>query len=156
MPNESLIVRFDSVVADQWEPHEFPTTDSLLAIESRFGCQLPNLLVEFARCSRSFSSFFLSVGPDLHQHSHIIARNEMVRSHPDWLRSGPRAPDNLIFFTDNFMSDSFWCLDVATLQDEPPIVCWEPGRSTKNQIAYRTFEQFVEAQIAFYEAKTRP
>ena len=147
-----LIARFDAVVPDQWEPHAEPTKDSVAVIEKHFGCHLPPLLLEFASKSKSFSSFFLGLGPDYADHRHIISRNQMVRSHPDWLAEGPGAPDHLVFITDNFMNDFFWCLDLRKPDGEHPISFWAPQSLQPTSDVYACFADFISAQIVFYQS----
>jgi len=148
-----LIARFDASVPDQWEPHALPTADSLAAVEARFAFRVPSLLIEFARKSKSFSSFFLSLGPDLDNHSHIITKNEMVRTHDDWLRwrHGTPALQHLVFFTENFMEDFFWSFDTSHPGPEFPIVIWRPNEPAKR--CYADFTSFVLAQIEHYRSK---
>jgi hypothetical protein len=148
-----VIARFDAVIADQWEPHAAPTPESVARIEERFGCCIPPLLLEFASKSKSFSSYFLSLGPDFQSHSNLVTRNEMVRSHPDWLALGPRAPDHLVFITDNFMDDFFWCLDVRKTKGEHPIVYWTPSFLSSSAPRYESFEHFIAAELASYESR---
>lgn len=148
-----LVARFDAVVADFWEPHSPPTPESVSTIARRLRCNLPPLLLEFAAYSKSFSSYFLSLGPDYQEYSHIICRNEMVRSHPDWLSCGPKAPDHYVFFTDNFMEDFFWCFDVSRFDGEHPVVYWSPYSLDSTPREYVNFEEWVTAEVRFYESK---
>ena len=150
-----LIARFDLAVPAMWEPHLAPTVESVSAIEKRFGCRLPSLLLQFATHSDSFSSFFLGLGPDFGQHGHIINKNEFVRSDIDWLNSGPRAPDNLVFITESFMEDYFWCLDINHAGVEHSIVFWSPSSSDGGFPVHPTFEHFIHAQLDYYEGKRR-
>jgi hypothetical protein len=77
----------------------------------------------------------------------------MVRSHHDWLGWGPRAPDHLVFFTDNFMEDFFWCLDLREFKGEHPVVFWTPHPLEAEVPGYPSFERFIAAELAFQEAK---
>ena len=146
---DELIAKFDAVVPDQWEPHATLTADSLALVEAHFAFRVPALLIEFARKSKSFSSFFLSLGPDITNHSHIITKNEMIRSHDDWLRWGAPAPSNLVFFTENFMEDFFWGFDTSHPGPEYPIVIWRPESGAEQR--YSDFRSFVLAQVVYYE-----
>jgi hypothetical protein len=151
-----LITRFDAVVPNQWEPYAIPTRESISTIEARFRFKLPMLLLDFALCSKSFSSFFLSLGPDIEDDGHIIAKNEMVRSNDDWLRlgNGVPAPGNLIFITENFMEDFFWCLDISYSGSEYPVVLWRPeSDATDAQEWYAGVGDFIAGQVAYYESR---
>ena len=149
-----LVARFDAVVPDIWEPHSRPTRESIATIEKHFGCRLPPLLLELAVQSKSFSSYFLSLGPDYQEHNHLIARNAMVRSNPDWLGLGPRAPDHLVFFTNNFMEDFFWCLDLSKPEAMHPIVHWTPLPRELVTPSYSTFGHFLAATVEFFERRS--
>jgi len=152
---DDLIARFDLAVADQWGPHLAPTAESIAAVEKHFGVRLPALLVELARKSKSFSSFFLGIGPNFHSHTHMVEKNRMVRTNEDWLRldGGRSAPSNLVFITENFMDSFFWCLDTETDDPAGTVVYWEPC-SRVEQPSFG-FHSFLEAQIQDYEHRKR-
>lgn len=146
-----LIARFDASVHDSWEPHPAPTIESISIIERHLTCRLPPLLLQFASESRSFSSFFLGLGPDFDSHTHIIHKNNLVRSDEYWEPS-PRS--SLVLITENFMNDFFWCMDTNKATEEHPIVSWSPEETGRNSKVYSSFEQFIQTTVEFYERKT--
>ena len=154
-PADELIARFDAAVPDQWEPHAAPTPESVAAIEGHFGCRLPGLLLEFATRSRSFSSVFLGLGPDFDEYTNILARNASVRTDPHWLRQtgGIPAPAHLVFITNNFMSDHFWCLDARQSPGVLPIVFWDPVSPAP--LGHDDFDAFVRDLVDYHEGTRR-
>ena len=150
-----LIARFDAAFPAMWDDYESPTTESIARIEARFGFTIPPLLVEFARKSNSYSSFFLSLGPDYSFHSHIIAKNEFIRSDAYWLSMGRPAPSGLVFLTENFMEDFFWCLDIRGTTTENAVVLWRSGSGVDMAASYANFEHFVLGQVEYYELRFR-
>lgn len=145
-----MIQRFDNAVLDLWEPHPSPTEESISRIEKNFGIILPKEFIDLARYSKSYSSYFVSLGPDFDFHGHIIEKNNMVRHHDDWLSLGVglQLPSNLRIISENFMSDFFWCFDISKPGPDYPIVYWAPyycliapyGR-------YKNFSAFVDGII---------
>jgi len=149
---EALIQRFDSAVLPQWENHPVPTCKSIVHIESSLGFQLPHELITFARLSSSYGSFFLSLGEDYTSDSHIIEKNRSIRADASWLKKATPAPGYLIFITNNFMSDHFWCLDTREKNITYPVVLWSPYlRHEQENMQYKNFNEFVVSQIQFYE-----
>ena len=148
-----LIARFDASVHDSWETHPAPIHESVSTIEKHFGCRLPPMLLQLASESRSFSSFFLGLGPDFDSHTHIIQKNHLVRSNKGWVQLGPAPRASLVLITDNFMNDFFWCMDTSKPTEEHPIVLWSPNETANNTVVYSSFENFIQATIEFYEAK---
>ncbi len=149
-----IIARFDAVVPCQWEDYAPPTAESIGTIETSLCFKLPSLLLDFAMASKSFSSFFLGLGPDYDHHSHIIAKNRFVRTDPYWIAQGDTAPGSLVFFTENFMGDSFWCFDIGATGYNPPVVLWESGVGvSETNDLYQSVEQFMLAQIALREKR---
>jgi hypothetical protein len=152
-----LVRRFDAVVADQWEPYARPTAQSIATIESHFGFVLPQSLISFAKFSKSYSSFFLSIGPDLDNHSHILSKNRLIRTDDYWLalNAGKPAPASLVLITENFMANAFWCLDIAENGPEYPVVQWTPGVQAPKPMRYQDLECFVEEMITWYRRDSR-
>ena len=148
-----LVRRFDAAVPDLWERHPKPTKSSIAAIETRMGCRLPALLLAFARRSRSFSSVFLGLGPDFAQHTHLLAKNALVRTDPYWTGAGKGGalPAHLVLITENWMEDHFWCLDTSDPAVEHPIVFWD--RFGNRLPACADFEAFIALQLAHFESR---
>ena len=147
-----LAARFDAVVRNQWEPYPPPTAQSIAHIESRLSLSLPPSLVEFANISRSFSSFFLSLGPDTHNPSHIVAKNTATRKDPNWFVEGLPAPKHLVFISENFMEDFFWCLDTKQPGAEYPVVYWAPKcASGDTRLCHSSFCDLVSAVITHHK-----
>ena len=149
---EELIERFDAAIVPQWENHPVPSYKSIVHIESCLGFHLPPELITFARRSLSYGSFFLSLGEDYASDSHIIEKNQFIRANGNWLEKGSPAPDYLIFITENFMSDHFWCLDIREKDLEYPIVLWSPDlKREQGNMRYMNIREFVIGQVEFYE-----
>lgn len=104
---KDLIDRFDAVIRGVSAAHARPTAGSIARINGHFGIELPPALHAFAIGSRSFSSFFASLGPDYDSPAHIIR----INSHWHRRRRTRRRPDELVIFTQGFMDDRFWCFD---------------------------------------------
>ncbi len=149
-----LATRFDAVVANLWDPYPAATPESIAYIENRLAFTLPASIVDFARNSCSFSSFFLSLGPDFNNHSHIVAKNSDIRRHPDWLSAGPSAPEALVFISENFMADHFWCFDTKEPGPEYPVVYWAPDIGVGKQ-HHASFSALVSYVIACQERAVR-
>lgn len=147
-----FVARFDAALYDQWEPYPRASDASIATIEERLRFKVPSLLAELAQNSDRYSNLFLSLGTDIDNHSHIISKNAYVRSDHEWLQLGPRAPDNLVFITENFMESVFWCLDVSHSGKEYPVVRWSPQDGLGEPgTRYDNFELFVRSQVEFYE-----
>lgn len=112
------------------------------------------MLLQFASESRSFSSLFLGLGPNFDSHTHIIHKNNSVRSDKDWLQLEPSPRASLVFITENFMEDFFWCMDTSKTTAEHPIVLWSPDATGQSTVVYSSFEQFIQATVEFYERKS--
>lgn len=147
MPN--LIARFDAVLKEYWEPHPIPTPESIIEIERCLEIHLPPDLLEFSRRSKSFSSFFLGVGPDYDSHSHIITRNNYWRR-PE---GNVSLPAHLVMFTDGFMDDDFWCFDKGALSGHDyAIQYWAPDVDQADvPMPYPNFRAFMTSTIEWYE-----
>jgi hypothetical protein len=149
---KQLAARFDAALRNQREPYPVPTAQSIAHIESRLALALPPSLLEFANISRSFSSFFLSLGPDIHNHSHIVAKNTTTRKNPDWLIQGLPAPEHLVFISENFMEDFFWCLDTNQPGPEYPVVYWTPNYAVSDtRQCHASFCDLISVVIAHHE-----
>ncbi|MFZ6642322.1 SMI1/KNR4 family protein [Undibacterium sp. TC4M20W] len=147
-----LIQQFDTALVPQWERHPAPTSNSITHIESCLDFRIPPELIAFARLSASYGSFFLSLGEDYASDTHILEKNRFIRMNEHWLEQGPPAPEHLIFITDNFMTDSFWCLDISEKIRTYPVVLWSPAMTPKQKSRrYGNFCEFVSDQIKYYE-----
>ncbi len=109
----SQIEHFDQKVHSCYAPHPKPTNDSIEKINDHFGIQLPGALIEFARHSNSFSSWFASIGPDFDSHTHIIRINSFWRRR----RKTRRIPTDLVIINLGHDEDCD-CLDVSSYDPE--------------------------------------
>ncbi|MDJ0941030.1 MAG: hypothetical protein QNJ00_14815 [Woeseiaceae bacterium] len=147
----SLVKRFDEAVPSYHGPHPQPTEFSIRKINEHFGIQLPQLWIELACGSKSFSSWFSSIGPDFESHSHIIRINSYYRRR----RRTRRIPDHLVIVNLGFDYDCD-CLDIDTLDKATgnyALRYWSPDRD--NEMRWATFEDYVRKFIRHREDPTR-
>ncbi len=138
-----LIKRFDETVPSFHGPHPKPTEFSIRKINEHFGIQLPGLLIELARGSKSFSSWFSSIGPDYDSYSHIIRINSYYRRR----RRTRRIPQNLVVINMGHDSDCD-CLDLDTFDAQTgnyELKYWCPDGD--GELQWASFENYVRDLI---------
>jgi hypothetical protein len=75
---ERLVALFESVT-EGGADYRPPNKQSLKVIREHFGVDLPPSLVELARSTRAFGSWFASLGDDYQDHWHIMRVNSRAR-----------------------------------------------------------------------------
>jgi hypothetical protein len=142
-----LIRRFDAVVPAYWEGPPPPTSISLIRIEKHFSMTVPHSLVEFARNSKSFGSWFASLGPDYGNRNHIIRINSYWRQK----RKTKAIPKNLVALNIGFDED-LDCFDLGQFNEgtqEYAIQYWSPGINDGTR--YTDFPAYIESCVSFWE-----
>lgn len=134
-----------------------PTSQSVQEIESRINLRLPDLLIQMAMRCDSFSSVFLSIGPDIENHSHIIPYNRYWRRR----RRTRKLPSDLVIITNGWMDEDFWCF-VRSPQGtgivEPRLQYWSPApvgypKDGVRGEMHANIEEFVERLIQEHAAR---
>lgn len=146
-PLQELVEAFNDAVALPWdEPHPPPTSLSIKRIEQHFGLNLPPLLIEFARASKSLNGVFAALGPDYQAHDHIVRINSYWRQR----RRTRRIPRSYVIFTIGH-DDQFWCLDKLEA-GELAIQFWCPDKlvycsDDRPVMRYASFEEYLSEDI---------
>jgi hypothetical protein len=145
--SQSNAEQFDSVVRDLCPYHAKPTPASIAQVNAHFGVILPHELIQLAAESRSYSSWFASVGPDFMSPTHIVRINSYWRQR----RRKRRIPPNLVAFTIGF-DDEFWCFEKTTPSDGLAVQFWSPHEIVYSNpepptTAYESFQLYLSGQI---------
>ena len=153
MIEESRIkVAFDIVIKKQFQAHPKPTKESISHINEHFGIRLPELLVELAFESESFSSWFPSLGDNYEDLSHIIRinalyRNKRIRRNGKW---GYAMPRDFVILNLAFDQDCD-CLDTSNLVNGEYIIkYWYPNMEEPPKIIGENFEDYITRNIQFW------
>lgn len=120
-----LVEAFDILMHDRGANRCAPTLASVAAINAALGMRLPESLLDFAARSKSFDSWFASLGEDYTSPNHILVINRRLRrirrrvpgGHGKWDFAVPR---HFIAFNLGFDSD-FDCFDIS----QPLEMCGE-------------------------------
>ncbi|MES2820704.1 MAG: SMI1/KNR4 family protein [Pseudomonadota bacterium] len=148
IPLDKLVPVFDLVMAHPVAT-SIPTPSSVRRINSELGVHLPDSLVAFARESKKFGSWFLSLGEDYSNPFHILAMNAAlhspVREGVDTWRPMPR---NLIMFNHGYDED-YDCIDISSpslVPGEYKVRYWCP--LSEDGMVFDTFPLYMQHHIS--------
>ena len=147
---EQLVSEFDDLhlpaVAFAVEP---PTDSSIRKINTHFAIELPHELILFAKLSKSFGSWFASLGEDYDSPKHIIRINSYWRRR----RKTRAIPRNLLIINRGF-DDDLDCIELDSLNVSTgacSIRYWFPGCAPEDSTVYPTFVEYVQTNVGFWK-----
>ncbi len=150
-PLNELVKLFDLLANGGLFDVQPPTDESIEHINRHFGISLPESLIEFAKRSKQFGTWFASLGEDYNNPFHIIRINRLFKrmrrqAHGDkWRPAKPKA----YILINHGHDDDCDCLDAANWNKESgeyQIVYWYPGIKEIEE-RYKSFSDYIEAFV---------
>lgn len=158
---DNLIKAFDLVVGRYGQEMLRPTKQSIAIINEKLGIQLPETFVQFALESKSYSSWFASIGDDFYRCDHILPANRYIsRIRRRCLGGGGRweyvKPKHFVQINLGFDSDyDGLCKDTFdSATGEYHIQYWSPPRIIGSNIDL-SFPLYLERNIRFWASLRR-
>lgn len=142
---EQLAKEYESTVKHIIYSAEQPTEDSIQTIEAKLGIKLPNSFIEFARSSKNYGNWFVSIGPDYSSESHILTINSAL------VNEG-KLPKNFVAINVGYDED-YSCIDVETYDtetDEYLITYWASDVSQRKSALSEGFPQYIKQLIEYW------
>ena len=143
---EQLVAEFDDLnMAAVGYPAKRPSEWSVRKINAHFGIELPHELVLFAKLSKSFGSWFASLGDDYDSPSHIIRINSYWRRR----RKTRAIPRNLLIINRGF-DDDLDCIDLESFDGSTgafSIRYWFPGCVAEESTVYPSFNDYMQTHV---------
>jgi hypothetical protein len=150
------LIKLDDLLCGRYHllPCELPTQNSIEYINNHFGIQLPQTLIKIALKSKSFGSYFSSLGEDYTNPVHIIRNNSRYKNlyrckHGDkWRRAKPK---EYIVINHGHDNDCI-CLDLGNTNsgtNEYEVIYWYPGIENID-VRYKSFDCYYEKHVMFH------
>jgi hypothetical protein len=156
-----LVEAFDALAQNGSANRSAPTLASVETINAALGMRLPESLLDFAARSRSFDSWFASLGEDYTSPNHILVINRRLHkirrrvpgAHGRWEFAAPR---HFIALNRGFDSD-FDCFDTSAPPEtggEFPIQYWSTPRIF-GEVQQPDFPTYLEAMVRSWAEGSR-